>query len=255
MTDGGNLGVGASSVSGTTLSLTTAITIPAGHTGVVILSADNITTTDGVSSDHTSLTDSSGAVSWTKLHEYTNGEGAAGSGITESIWIRPIQGSDLASGSTLTANFASAITHKTGTSRYFTCSVLPTLAAAAVGTLVDAANDFGSATISGLPSKQYLFIRGCAKEANVASTSDLTPSSGYSTFTAQRSQNNAAAVLVRGEFIITTGTGSTSNPGFAFSGDAASSFIVLEEVTPPAGTEPIGGVARGVARGIGRGNW
>lgn len=257
MTSVGNLGVGASSVSGTTMSVTTAATLTAGNIGLLAVVTDNTTTTDGNTSDHTSVTDSSGAVSWTKLYEQTNGEGAAEAGVTTSLWLRSRQGSDLASGSTITVNLGTARVDKTASSWQFTCGVTPTLIASPgpIGTLVDAANDFGSASFSSLPSKEYLFFRACGKEANVASTSDLTASTGFSTITAQRSRNNAAAVLVRGEWRIVTATDETSNPGFAFSGDAASIFVALEEVVASGGSNPDDrhmprGVASGILRGV-----
>jgi len=235
----GNLGVGASSVSSTSFNATTAATLTAGNIGILAVVTDNTTTTDGNTSDHSTVTDSSGAVSWTKLYEYTNGESAAEAGVTTSLWLRPRQGSDLASGSTVTITLGTARVDKTASSWQFTCSADPTQAASAVGTLVDAANGFGSASFSSLPSKEYLFFRACGKEANVASTSDLTASTGFSTITAQRSRNNAAAVLVRGEWRIVTATGETSNPTFAFSGDAASIFVALEEPTTAAAPAPI----------------
>lgn len=254
MLDAAHLGVGASGTSGTTVTVTTSSAIVAGNFALLGVVGDNITTTDGVTTDHSSVTDTGGAVSWTKLYEYTNGEGGAAAGVTVSLWRRPIQGSDLASGQSITVTFASAITDKTASGRIFSTGVLPTLAAAAVGGLVDAANDFGSLAFSGLPSKEYLYFRLCGKEANVASTSDITPSSGFSTITAQRSRNNADSVCVRGEWKIATGTGETSNPTFAFSGDASSIFVVLEEVTATAGKvdeATWGGVGRGVGCGIG----
>jgi hypothetical protein len=94
----------------------------------------------------------------------------------------------------------------------------------------DAANGFGSAAFSGLPSQERLYYRGLGKEAN--STTDITVSTSFTAATLTRSRNNASAVLLRAEFRINTSTGETSNPTLAVTGDTAAVFVALEEFLP-----------------------
>jgi hypothetical protein len=69
----------------------------------------------------------------------------------------------------------------------------------------------------------------------VNSVTGITPTSGWTAFTGQRSQNGASARIVRGEFIIDTSTGATSDPTMAVSGDTASFMGALAEGHVPGG--------------------
>ena len=114
-----------------------------------------------------------------------------------------------------------------GTSSRRTRARYLTLSTAAVANEVTAATDFGSAAISGLSSKERLYFRAIAKEANTLLT--ITPTTNFSTVGGGRSNNSVTAVLARGEYRINTSTGETSDPTFAVSGDTAGVFVALEE--------------------------
>ncbi len=226
----GTMGTGTSSTSTTTIVTTTATNALAiGDTGIIIISADNTSTTDGDHSEVTGVVDSAGNT-WTKLAEYTNSQSSAAAGATVSVWMCyasvavPI-------GSTVTATFGSARVDKTTSIWKFTSNRKLQQSTTATHATTAAANGFGSNTFSGLPSKQRLYIMGGSKEAN--STTALTPSTSFTVTTPQRSRNNASAIMTRGEFRVNTSTGETSNPTLAVSGFAVSVFIALEETPPP----------------------
>lgn len=220
-------GTGASSTSGNTLTCTPGATIAVGQYLLLAIAADNIATTDGASSNVTSVTDANGNT-WDKLGEYTNGEGAAGSGITTALFGCKVT-TQLANTTTITVTFSGNITDKCCTLHEFTVSGGVSLAATAVGNATDAAAGFGSASISGLSSGSRLYFRALAKEAN--STTALTATTNFTANAGTRSRNNASAVLVRAEFRINTSTGETSNPTLAVTGDTAGVFVALNEVT------------------------
>ena len=224
-------GTAAASTSGNTLTSTgmgTALSV--GDVSLVVSVSDNISTLDGDNSEVTSVTDSGGNT-YTKLGEYTNSGGAAAAGVTCSIWMSQLT-TALATTATFTINYSGNIVDRTAFNHGFSIGAgnKLRLSTTPVTTEVNAANGFGSAAFSGLSSLNRLYFRGMGKEAN--STASLTPSTGFSLTIGQRSRNNNAAVLARGEFLINTSTGETSNPTLAVTGDTASVFLALEEYTP-----------------------
>src|SRR5262245_30009025 len=219
ITSGGNIGTAASGTSGTTLVLTPTNTLTVGRVGVLAISSDNIGATDGDNGDVSTVVDSVGNT-WFKMHEHTNSNGAAAAGVTMSIWkCKPT--TQITSGNTITITFRSAITDKCASCWSF--NVVTNLEAVALAKNdTDASNGFGSSTVPSngtLPSREYLYFRGLAKEANT--TTDITVTTNYNAITLTRSRNNSAAVIVRGEYRIVTATSETSNPTLAVSGDTA----------------------------------
>lgn len=220
----GSLGTGVSGVSGTTIVFSPSAQLDAGNLGVLVIAADNVGTTDADFSEVASVVDSVG--NWyRKVGEFTNGQTAAGAGVTCSVWITRATFT-LTTGGTVTVTFANTIVDKC-------CSFWEFTVGANVGVYgknqnaTDASNGFGSLTVGSLASRSYLFFRGLAKEAN--STTVLTVTTNYTAITVARSRNNALAVLVRGEFRIVTATTETSNPTMAVSGDTASVMVALGE--------------------------
>lgn len=238
ITSVGTGGTGVSSASSATFTLVTATnTINAADNRFAVLTvvADNTTTSDGQSSDNTSVT--GGAGTWTKIDEYTNGNGAAAAGVTTALWLFVPNGAN-ATGTVFTIEFASARVDKVASLWVFSKG-----AGQDVGidtprefSATDAATGFGSLSFSGLSSRQRLYFRGCGKEAN--STTALTPSTNFTAITANRSRNNASAQIVRGEFRINTSTGETSSPTLAVTGDTSCVFAALIEVAASQGITP-----------------
>lgn len=207
----------------------------AGEYMVVVISSDNINTTDGDFNEHGF---SGEGLAWFKLGEYTNGNGAAAAGCTVSAWVAHNPGAAIGAPFNFTATFTSAVVDKTASAWVFssTTNLLGLTPVTLQSNATDGSTGFGSSVISGLPSVERLYFRALSKEAN--STAQITASSGFTAITVTRSQNSADAMLVRGEFIIATSTGETSNPTFAVSGDTAGLFFALSEGEPSAGYAP-----------------
>lgn len=231
----GTLGTGVHSTSATSFTLTTVTNaLAAGDFAILSVVTDNTSTTDANSSDHTSVTGGTGT--WTKLGEYTNGNGAAEAGVTTSLWLFEATGTN-AIGTVITMNLATARIDKAAGFWKFTKAAgnsirLVTGTTNPINNGVDAANDFGSVAFSGLASASRLYYRALGKEAN--STTNITPSTNFTAGANARSRNSAAAVLIRNEFRVNTSTGETSNPTLAVSGDTAGVFAALEEYIPVA---------------------
>jgi len=225
----GTLGNVGHFTSSSSFTLTTATnSLASGDFGILVVVSDNRSTTDGASNDHTSV--SGGTGNWTKLGEYTNTVGgAAADGVCVSAWLFEATGS-LAIGSVITMNLSGNATDKTACFHKFTKAAGKGLIrelASPVYNTQDASNGFGSATISGLASQSRLYFRALGKEANTST--NVTPTTGFSSVTGQRSQNATTAVICRGEYRINTSTGETSNPTLAVAGDAAGLFTTLKE--------------------------
>ena len=233
---GGTLGTGVSSTSSTTFTLTTATnTLASGNFAVLTVTTDNTATADGASTDHTAV--SGGTGNWSKLGEYTNGNGAAAAGVTTSLWLFEATGT-VSTGTVITITLGTARVDKVASFWKFTVAAGKILeldtepATNPIGNGVDASNGFGSVAFSGLTSLSRLYFRGLGKEANT--TTAITVSSSFTAITGNRSRNNASAITLRGEFRINTSTGETSNPTLAVSGDTAGLFAALIEADPPA---------------------
>lgn len=231
ITSVGTLGSGVASTSGASFTLvtTTNALSTSGDMAVLRVVTDNVSTVDGNSNDHTSVTGGTGV--WTKIYEQTNTVGgAAGDGVTVSLWVFRSTGTN-AIGTTFTINHATTVDRCASAWKFTVAAGNDlALALAAHGYTTDAGNGFGSNTISGLASASRLYLMAGGKEAN--STTLLTPSTSFTEFTGTRSRNNAAAVLDRGEFRINTSTGETSNPTMAVTGDTAAIFVALFEIVP-----------------------
>jgi hypothetical protein len=235
ITSAGSAGTAASFTSQSTWTGAVSIgNVAADEWVIAVLVADNINTTDGDNTEHGL---SGEGLSWTKLGEYTNGNGAAAAGVTVSAWLaRNTTGSTIGTFD-FNAFFASAVVDK--------CISMWTFAAGASLALVpgslqsnatDASNGYGSSTISGLPSVERLYFRALGKEASASG--QITVSSGFTAIDVIRSRNHVDAVLARGEFIISTSTGATSNPVHAISGDTAGLFFALSEGEPAGSGNP-----------------
>lgn len=245
----GTLGTGNSAASGTTVSITTSAAAEAGNLAVVIVGTDNTQTTDGQTSEISSITDSVGGNTWTKGGEFCNGGGAAAAGATVSVWFSKLT-NQINSGGAITATLGTARIAKSLTAWEFTVGASNTVSVA-TGSLQTLANDGadpGSMTISGLASKQYLFIRASAQESN--DTGARTATASYTLFSGAIGDDGSGpgSMLTCGEFRILTGTGDTSNityPAVGGTQDTASVYFALEEVSSANQRSPSGGVIYG----------
>ena len=225
----GSLGTAASTSSASTLALTTSAILEAGNIGILVVAKDNSSSSDGDNNECTSVTDSAGNP-YSELRDYTYAESAAGAAATVCVWVTRAT-TQFASCPTLTINFTSAITSKAVIFREFTAASGNTIKVASGGA-VDANGDSidpPSMTISGLASKEYLFLRAIAAEYNsgtgITATANYT---GYGVAVADTGSSTTSQNAF-GEFRILSGTGDTSDPTKA-SFDSANTYLALEEV-------------------------
>ena len=223
-----SIGTGFSKTSGTTLVSPGNTALVANTLMVVVVAADNITTTDGNTNDHTacSLT-TFGAL--TKAREFTNGQAAAAGGATVSIWYGLLTGA-LGSGGQFTVTFASAITAKALTGFLFSVGAGSTIGVAGGVDLANDAADAGSMTINPGVSREYAFVRGLAIEAD---TPTYTASTNMTAATANGTTGGSAVtnMAARAEYRIVTATSQVTDPTTgAF--DQASTGVAFYEIVP-----------------------
>lgn len=195
-------------------------------TGVFI---DNTNATDGNFGEVTSVTDSTGGNVWTKIAEFTNGQGAAAAGCTVAVFMTQAS-TIIPVGATITADISSVAargiaSHLLSIGAGNTVSIAGT-----VQTLANDAAAAGSMSISGLSSGEYLFFRALAGEKRTYGT--FLPTSGYAAAFVGYGYDggsNDTSINSAGEFDIATGTGSTSAPT-TDAVDWASVFFALQEV-------------------------
>lgn len=211
--------------------LTTATTNgAAGDLAVLRIAVDNNQTTDGDESAVTSVSWTAGT--WVKAAEFTNGQGSAQAGATCSVWYCNLNAA-FNTGGTITINFANAASRDASACalEYFTMAAGKKASVEATNTLAADGAAAGSldATTSNIAC---LRIRAIASESSTATALTKTAA-----FTAVLGQNlttgggSASNMGVRGEYLISTGTGQASNPtAGAGSVDHASVYVAFKEV-------------------------
>lgn len=222
--------------------ITTSAAAEVGNVVILPLGKDNVATSDGTGSEITSVADT-GLNTWSALAQFVNGQGAANAGAYVAAILAKI---------TTQINISDTITVTKSTdvdcaSRAweFTVGAGKTLQVASGGlqTLANDGADVGSMTISGLPSKEYLFLRVSACEHE--EITQWTNTASYTNIPLVRSSAAGVGttnIVARAEFIIATGTGHTSDPtlGAGETPDSASIFMALEEVdVASAGVVPV----------------
>jgi len=199
----------------------------AGSVGDLVLAclaSDNVQTTDGTSTLHSTLTDNAGNT-YTKIHEYTIGKGASNGGATCSLWRCTLTNA-VTTSNTITFALTLSKTAKCGVGCVFTNSGGAVSVAGTPQVLANSVADPGSMSLSGLSSKEYIFFRGIASETN--STALMTATAGFQRGHDVTSGGGSAANMRAGyEWDIDTATGSTSDPTFS-NLDHASIFIAVE---------------------------
>lgn len=229
-TSDGTLGATNEKTSDTTITLTLGANAEAGRLVVVLISADNQASADAETSEVSSVSDSAGGNTWTKIGEYCNAQGAADAGCTIAAFFSVLT-NQINSGGTITGNLANSKQSKAISAWKWSIGAGNTVQLA--GTLQTVADDgpgnASALSLSGLSNIERLYIRALANESS--SATDITATASYTRFTADQTTGGGAATNmgIRGEWRILTGTGDTSDPNFA-SGDQASIFRALEEV-------------------------
>lgn len=194
---------------------------------------DNIGgTSDGDKGDVVSVV-SANFGAFTKAKEYSNVQTGAATGATVSVWYLLCSNDP----GTTTVTLNGTVTAKGFIAPAFTLASGSTIA---IQDSIPLANDNanpGSMTLSGLPSREYLFVRGIGYEnADVA----CTPTSGWtspagSLGTSGGSNTTNAGVTC--EIKIATATSATSAPTLV-SCDNASVLIAFYEVVASSSQKP-----------------
>ncbi len=206
----------------------TATTIVApGNLAIIIMAVDNNATTDGDEDAVTSVSDGLGNT-WSKAGEFCNSQGAAQAGSTVSVWYTRAT-VQIPTGTNITFNFSNNTSRdeSCSTAWCFTCNGDISIPETPTTEGADAV-DVGSLDVT-TANAQRLRVRAIASELNDQTQMTAT-GGGWALFSVFRSANVATAQSVRGEWLISTGTGAASNPTLAVTtGDSASVYIAFAE--------------------------
>lgn len=216
----GTRGTQVSGAAGTTVARAPSATVAAGRVLICQVAQNG--------NASTTVTDAVGNT-WEFLGSGSNSAGNARS----DVWMCNVE-TQLTTANSITVTFGASVTHKSMSLWEFSVDAGNILIESATAVANESTgNGFGSVSFSSLASKQRLYLRALAKQAN--STTAITATSGFTTQALTlRSANNTAAIAQRGEFRINTSTGETSNPTLAVAGNTGNVFVALEEYTPPA---------------------
>ncbi len=214
----------------TSLTLTTSAAVEAGNLLVVIIATDNDQTTDGASTAVSGVT--AGGLPMTRAIEYTNSLGSTQDGAAVGIWYQ-VRTTQLNSSSSVTASFTSGtlIDASAMSAWEFTIGANKSVAVAATATLSNDGANAGSLDAT-TPNVECLRIRAIASESS--STTALTKTAAFTAILTQAvsgAGTSATEMGIRGEYLISTGTGEASAPtGGAGAVDHASAYVAFVEV-------------------------
>jgi hypothetical protein len=216
--------------SSSSFSFTPSAALNAGQLGVLVIACDNLDANDGDFSVIAGVTDSAGNT-WRKAAEFTNGQGGAGAGATVAIWYT-VAAATLPTTGSITITFRAALTAKAVIGHRFAKAPDTTVKLAAAVSRADDGVDPGPISLTGLASREYLFVRGIASESSA--TTSLTATSGWTAMDQAVTAGGGSATNMgaRGELRIATATSVTSDPTL-FSADHASVLVALYEETAP----------------------
>lgn len=225
---GVTLGGTADKTAGTTIVHTVTAAAAVGDLVAVRVPKNNELTTDANDTNEvTSVVDSAGNT-YTKLGEARRGAGTAAAGATGALFISKLTAALTSGVSTITANFSNSPAASALTAWKHTIGAGNTFQIAGVVQYETLLGGPGALVISGLPSKEYLFLRAEAMETD---TPNYAPTASYTAVTEVATTGGGAASNMAscGEFRILTGTGDTSDPT-GNSTDHVGIFIALEEI-------------------------
>ena len=244
-------GTGGPKVSGGTCIITTTAAAQVGNIILVGSAWDNEATSDG-DTTQLSCADSAGNT-YTRVRERTNTEaGLADDGVCVTLF-RSVVTVELALGGTITVTSASNRTAKGANAWEFSKAAGTTLAVEATDFANGEAVDPAVITLSGLPSREYLFVGVIGQEQSTAVSTVSEASGNYTEFGQQGTSGGGGVsnMLVEAAFRILTGTGDSID--FVTSSDTnthcqiyAAIFEEVGGVVPaPSDDPPIGILGRG----------
>ena len=228
--DQGELGTANSKVSGTTITMTTTADAPVGRLVVVMAAWDN---SDSSSIDGLRhyITDSAGNF-YTYLGQFVSAGGVAGG--AEAMIYASVVETDLPAGGTITCTSLTARVAKAITARQFSLGS-SWFCLTDKSELSSFAADPGSLTLSGMPSREYLFLHALA--AKGPNTDAYTWDSDYTQVTGDGTTGGTDATNqhVRGGYRIATLTGDTVDVASTTADRTyAQVFVAIREYTPTA---------------------
>lgn len=230
----GNTSIQSSKTAGTTLSWDLPSSTIVGNYVILVISFDNTSTTDGETSEVSSVIDGTATNTYTKLKEFVNGQGAAGAGQGVSVWIGKQNESF---GGTGTITFANSITAKAVWKREFSVGAGNVVTIESYATNATDGANFPSMNLSPT-SGEYLWLRAIGwEEAGdapgvVSVTSNFTEAGPNGTSGGAADSNSS----VYAEYRIFTGSSNASAPSWSGTQqDNANIYLALKEAAPGGG--------------------
>lgn len=231
----GTLGHVNDGSAGTTVVLTTSATAEAENLVVLWYGGDNLSSSadDADYGDVSSITDSAGGNTWTKMKENSNNNAGAGNGVTASVWYSVLT-NQINSGGTITANLSGSPTVSNLSAWEFTKGGGTTIAVEQTAINSGDSADPAAISLAAMTSREYLLIWGFAGEQTTAGT--FTPDADYTEIEKDSAGTGASAAMVWGGFRIATLTDDTVDAATGTDRDYTQVLGALYEVS--AGVKP-----------------
>jgi hypothetical protein len=220
----------------------TTISFTVGSTGaaadallLVLIGSDNVETADSEDgSDISSVSDSKGNT-YARAKTFTNGQGAVRAGVTVGIYYSKLT-SELVTGDTVTVTFSEAVTAKVMSVARVQIDTGKDVAIAGTDVQADDEADPSEISISGLTSRDYLFVYAIARESNIPVSNDLD----YSAFNSNQTSVGAANtnIALAGAARILTGTGDSVDLTAGTTDDFAQAYVAFSLEVPAGPSEP-----------------
>lgn len=222
------------------LVLTTTATAEAGNVVVLAIAVDNNVTGDVEPLDTqevTGVTDSAGNT-YTKAKAWVNGQAAAQTGASVSIWFSKLT-SQLNSGGTITATFDATASRDAAAmlAIEFTIGAGNVVSVEGSATQSDDAVDPSALTISGLTNQEYLWFHALAAEGPNSDTYSFDPDYSLNNGNGTTGGGAQTNMHIRAEYRIFTGTTDTVDmTSNTADRDYAQAYVALKEAgAPPPG--------------------
>lgn len=229
-------GSAVSTVTHASLAVSPSAALTVGKGIFVSCVSDNLTTVEGATTYHL-VTDTDGHA-WTRVFERTDTDGVAGDGSTTSLW-KTIVTSEIGTGDSITN------TYQGGSNDAGNIAIVEATIGAGVTisnetpnhTHANAvANTDITATLSSLPSREYLFFGLLGAEGN---DNAKTPIANYTEqFDIRSGSNSLTDVFMHVGTRILTGTGDTWTSSAVTATNAVQSLVAFYEVAGAAVTSP-----------------
>lgn len=201
------------------------------------LLTDNLQTTGGSSSNHTTMTDTKGNT-WTKLFEETDTDGAAADGITYSLWFSKVTTQLVEITDSVTAGTSAAVTSKAFALFRVLVAAGKTIALENVAYGHSAA----TATLSSLTSREYLFLGiHCGENETITIGEDADYTEIHIEARSETTGGEQTNVTLHQGSRIATLTGDTYTVGGTGTGNLLTILAAIKEVDPGGGTQTLDG--------------